>query len=374
MADISKIQIEDTVYDIKDETAREYLNPLVNEYVVFVGDSYGVNSTNHDGWVQKYVDMYGLTLGTDALNLCVGNAGFNDINGGTNTYLNNLTQGTQNIDKSKVTKILVAGGYNDRTKSATELEPLVTAFMTYVKSNFPNAKTYIGMIGNDGGVDCRHGTNINYREWIATQVLQGYKSCEKHGAKYLNGVELVMHQYDLFDTYDYIHPNNNGATEIARAIYEAENGVYNSCNTFYDGIALTTSTSGFTKDSNITTINLNIAGYKYQGNFNIKTSGNMAFSSYINMAATDEYKDITVGSYTGALKYFRYTNHLSVIPVIVKLTLYNSTEIHVLNGNLTLDLNGNITLRIYNDNMGTRYISSINVLNMSAYSLPILAQ
>ena len=371
----------DDVVDGENIIAMETSNTLVAEkmqdpYItIFVGDSYGVNLSQHDGWVQKYVDSYGLTLDYDAINICVGNSGFSDPNGGDNTYLNNLQTYTADIDKSKVTKIIVAGGYNDRTKSATQIEELVSTFMSYVKNNFPNAKVYVGMIANDGNIDPFHGTSVNYREWIAIQVLNGYKSAEKYGAHYLNGVELVMHNYYLFDSYDYVHPNENGVVELAKAIHQAENGSYNLVSTtMYDGIGLRTAGGdGYTKSSDVNTINVNIIGYKYSGIFNIKTTGSLTFTNYQLMNATDTSINVTIGTYTGELKYFRYTNYLSEIPVRMLLTLYNSADICYVTGKLVFNKDGNIVLTINNDKVGTRYISGVSFLG-SSYSLPLLAQ
>lgn len=371
--DISKIQLDGGIYNIKDSTARNEISKINGNFnpdvdiAVCVGDSYGANTTN---WVTQYANINGLTIGSNLINACVGNAGFHDIYGGNNTYLNNLQSATSSIDKTKVKKIIVAGGYNDRTESATTLETLVSNFISYCKTNFPKAQIFIGMIGNEGAIDPYKGGNINFREWLIAQVLKGYKTCEKYGAKYLNGVETVMHHYDLFAT-DWVHPNLEGCKELAKAISQAELGNYTFSSGFYEGIAINSDT--ITPASSISNINMNIVGLIENNIMNLRISGNISFSNYQLMNNTDDHIDIEIGSYTTALKYFRHTNYLSDIPCIAKATMFNATEIPNYNCLLMFTDTGKIILRVFNNAYITRYISALNFIT-SYHTLPLICQ
>ena len=326
---------------------------------IFVGDSYG--NLENNNWVIKYCNIKGLTIGTNAINLCSGGAGFHDPLEGSNTYLNNLTNGTATIDKTKVGKIIVCGGWNDRALDTSQLDSLTSTFMTYVKANFPNAKVYCGMIGNTGALDPYLGSNVNWREWIPNYVLNGYKTIEKYGGIYLTGVECVMHKYSYFNTSDYIHPNNDGSNALGEAIYHAvETGNYCVPSGGYEGIALTN--SNFTFDSTVNTnSNINMLGFIQNNNITFNISGTINFSSYKLINSTDSYISIEIGTYTTDLARFRYCNYLNTYHTSVRATLYNNTAKPCYNATLSFTREGKVVLTLFNSYATTVYISSISL-------------
>ena len=358
-------QLASTISNIQDD-----ISELTNEITVFVGDSYGASSMTNN-WVAKYCEQNGLTLGTNAINLCTGGAGFHDIEGGTNTYLNEIQNISSSVNKNYVKKIIVAGGWNDRTRSALQLETLVSDFMTYVKANFPNAKVYCGMIANYGEINPTV-TNINYREWLIAQILRGYQTINKYGGSYLSGVEEVMHLYSNFAT-DMVHPNEAGCIQLARAIKQAENTSYHLGTAPYSGLTLNTNT--ITKSAVVSNLNINLAGLIENGNFNLKTSGNISFSSYRLINASDDSVTIDIGTYTTDLQFFRYVNFLSDIPVKLKATFYqgSANEHPVYDGYLHFGADGTIQLIINNNYNATKYVSSFVFLS-TPYCLPVLCQ
>lgn len=345
-------------YNATSEIVLDVLDNLDDNITLFVGDSYGALSPTN--WVTKYCDMAGLTLNTNAYNLCVGGAGFHNDLDSSNTYLNNLTNGTGSIDKSKVDKIIVCGGWNDRQLSDSQLDTLINTFMTYVKTNFPKAKVYCGMIANTGAIDPYLSTSINYREWLVRYTLPGYKNIEKYGGIYLDGVECIMHKYSLFNTTDLVHPNSNGSNELGVGIYHAvHSGSYNVNSLTYEGVLINKDTVSLHTDlANASSFNL--YGYIQNNNFTFRSSGSIAFSVYKAFLATDEYIDIELGTYDATLERFRYMNYCSDIPVLCTATLNQLTYRPTYDGTLTFTKEGKIMLRLYNTYHGTCYITQLS--------------
>lgn len=192
---------------------------------IFVGDSYGDENVIQNNWVSKIISMLGLTLNKNAFNACVGGAGFNSP---SSTFINNLKNIENSIaDKTKVHNIIVCGGYNDAGSTYEELSTSIQQFINYCKTTYPNAKIFIGMIGNDSRYVDTHYTWTLMRARLSQTVLPAYQNSTQFGAIYLNGVEYVMHQYNRFKE-DGFHPNNSGTTKLAIAIYNSFlSGYYN---------------------------------------------------------------------------------------------------------------------------------------------------
>ncbi len=360
-------KIKDPLQDEIDNLSTD-IETINSDITIFIGDSYGASDMTNN-WVANYCTNNGLTLGTDAFNYCTGSAGFNDINGGDNTYLHQIQNIATTIDKNKVKKIIVAGGWNDRTLSRAQLEPLVQTFANYVKANFPNAKLYVGMIANYGAVDPQT-TNLNWRDWLINQTLRGYQFINKYGGIYLEGVEEVMHIYSYF-TSDYVHPNADGVEMLARAIKQAETTGFHLEQYFEQVI----STSTIAKASGISNLNVNIVGRMTNGIIPVQLSGNIYLSSYKLVNASDDYFTVPLGTYTADWSALRYVNFLSYLPVKVTATFYQGAdnERGIYNGQLRFKTDGSVELSLDNDYKKTKYISAISI-NTSRSLLPVLCQ
>lgn len=208
MADISKIQIQSGLYDIKDKVARNTLNEIIGiDEIIIISDSYGTNygglQTNFITMVKNYLPN--VTIYSSAEN----SAGFSVPGDHGNTFLN-LIQKLNIPDKSKIKKIYVVGCLNDINSSEVNFKQYVNQFYTYVKANFPNAKNFIVDCGvNNKTTDNNIVSNIiknrmilsTYSE-IATSLIKGH---------------CLVANNDLLQS-DGIHPNTNGATNIAKFI------------------------------------------------------------------------------------------------------------------------------------------------------------
>ena len=362
--------VAERIHNIEVDTNRDNITLINSKQVVILGDSYGMLTNN---WVSTFVSLNNLTLGTDCYNFCTGNSGL--IGGDpTNTYLTNLQDNESSIaNKSLIKSFIICGGWNDRTKNAADLETAMSTLVTYIKANYPNAEIYVGMIGNTGVVDDVSGS-IHFRRWLVTQVLPGYKSVENYGGHYLQGVENVMHKYDLYSTYDYVHPNADGCVALGKAISIAYNqGYYNYCsNSMYEGIAI--NSTNYTLDESLNTNSqMNITGYIYNGSFNLKISGNLNFTSYPLMNAGSSI-DIPITMYDANQKYFRNTDYLNQIPIRISYTTYETnSQYRVTQGLIMFNTDGSIKLRVYNVYNETRYIKTISLLN-NGYTIPFICQ
>lgn len=147
-SDIEELQLQ--VADIEDELDTKVDKKNPNERVVIcVGDSYNKNTDWWDGWGKCLKDISGFTV----YSYEAGGGGFV-----ANTYqydflgaLQNHSQDDECTDKESVTDIVVLGGYNDVSVGATDeaLRTAMSTFITYCKTNYPNARITIAGIAFD---------------------------------------------------------------------------------------------------------------------------------------------------------------------------------------------------------------------------------
>lgn len=359
--DISSINtdIESINNDIRD---------INTDITIFVGDSYG---SQENSWVDKYIEIAGLTLNTNAFNFCTGGTGFLDVNAGNNTYLQALKTRESNItNKNLVRKIICCGGYNDRAREKTALKPAVKTFIEYCKANYPNAKVYVGMIANTGVIDDTAGT-IRLRNHMATQVMSAYKSCSEYGGIYLYGIENIMHYYYYFQT-DQIHPNTEGSAELGKGIFQAVMGGCYHFSLDGDYLGPTINTSYTLNSAIATNTAYGLTGFIENNIFYVRPTGNIFFSNYLNIKSSDFTKEFTLATYDTTQKWFRNVNHLSGIPVKFKATLYNDTAIVILDGVVKFNTNGTVTVSLVNpNNKADWYIQRLNAIPL-VQGIPLL--
>ena len=99
-------------------------------------------------------------------------------------------------------------------------------FAEYCKTNYPNAKIYVGFIGWNGA-----DTSANRINTLQIAYLS-YCQAPRYGMTLLSGVEYIMHQYSLFGAFnggtgDWSHPSETGMEYLSAGIYNAIiNGSY----------------------------------------------------------------------------------------------------------------------------------------------------
>lgn len=193
---------------------------------IFIGDSYMEGYTN-DGYVaesnrfaQQFCQMQGITN----YNIFYkGGIGFLQEVDGIN-FLKLLQNNMTNIsDKNMVKNIFVFGGYNDAytNPSINSVSVKIQEFVEYCAENFPNAKVYIGDIGQDVRAT-QDGSNR--RQYIANKIQPAYSNTNivKPSYIYLSNLTFTLLNKSLMASDGY-HPNTAGHERLANAIYNSFN-------------------------------------------------------------------------------------------------------------------------------------------------------
>ena len=199
MPDISKIQLESAVYNIKDETARNNLqtfqtstnqeianlkipkNYFANKKFLLIGDSYAEGYTpdgNVTSWQEFFINLTGLT---NTIRKYQGGSGF--VNISSNKTFQTLLEEVTN--DTTITDIVVLGGYNDTAYSEIQINNAFKSFQLKANEKFPNANIYIGAIGwsNDGS-----------QIYTLNQLIRKYKTYAPIcNMGYLKNIEYTRH-------------------------------------------------------------------------------------------------------------------------------------------------------------------------------------
>lgn len=237
---INNIDLQDEVNNKLDEMAedgtleniinQQIFGEITSKYTIMLGDSYAKGATNQEGvyitsWCDYLKDLMNLSS-NDYKKISSAGAGFIRRGSTSNTnFIEALQAEINNIpDLSLVKNIIVCGGYNDSSYSASDIKDAITTFNNYVTSNFPNAHLYIGCVGYDSGTA---SANITNNKNIATNVYPAYANATNSRIRYqsytyLNGVENVLKSnYKGLMYTNNAHPNETGQKELAYAIYES---------------------------------------------------------------------------------------------------------------------------------------------------------
>lgn len=194
------------------------------DFFIIIADSYGVTTTTRTPWTTYLENMLdltvaknaeGVTASTNCFELARGGQGFV----GTPTYGNWLaslqSDFPSNIDKSKITKILIVGGYNDQYSTSDEIISAMNVFANYVDTNFPNAHVYTCCVGQNTE-DISLNTPIMY-------AYNAYSTFNHKNWSYLAGLEGILHNQALMED-DNHHPNSSGGVKLAIALRDALTG------------------------------------------------------------------------------------------------------------------------------------------------------
>ena len=191
----------------------------VDRTYIFIGDSYGTGLKMTDtsaNWINKTVTNLGLSSG-EYYKSAIDGAGFVGQSA-TTTFLKQL-QSISVTDKSAITDIVVCGGWNDGGKDS-EVESAMESFMTYVRSNYPYAKVWLGYISWCDTYKRYTTSSAVNPTWDVRAMLRVYQTSGKYGFSFIGGLEYVLHNMNYF-TSDGLHPNEDGQTAIAAHLASA---------------------------------------------------------------------------------------------------------------------------------------------------------
>lgn len=211
MADIAKIRLGVTDFDIKDTIARTELNRINNRKLLIFGDSYfrdpavsGGNSVKY--YLNLMLPLSGMSCDINAQ----GGEAFGDT--GTWGYDFDVNSYVSVFPADDVTDVMFCGGYNDRDYTISQIEAGIERACTAARTKYPNARIHVGHFGW-----CSTPASTQRSKMVQT-TLPAYRNCIKYGAAYMTNSEYTMHDYDLFYS-DNVHPTEDGCREIAKQVY-----------------------------------------------------------------------------------------------------------------------------------------------------------
>lgn len=205
-------------------------NLQFNKKYVFVGDSY-LEGYSPDGNTTSFGERAKTILGLDSDNytaLYAGGRGFAT----THTFTQLVS--AQAVD-ANVTDVIVLGGYNDRSKTLSEISAGMASFVTAVKSKYPFAKIKTGFIG----CSASYGELFNIQNGINRYI----RAAGDNGIEYITNIENAIYDYSTMLSSDGYHPTDAGQESIARCLVAG--GLNNgSCDVTYPYQAITLTPSG----------------------------------------------------------------------------------------------------------------------------------
>lgn len=210
---------------------------VLGEKIIFVGDSYGTNSRSSP-WTDVFVERAGLNS-DQYINVCQGGIGWSEGENGRD-FLDRLETAYQNCQlppyswtPSEVTKIIVAGGvFRDLVVANFDFDALstivnekVSAFMSYAKANFPNAKVYYAYCSACLNTGREGAGNLTWQEMI-NSAYSYYYSAAEYGYILLPNIQYVLMQNYRIDTQELgmLHPSGLGGQALGTAIHNAVYG------------------------------------------------------------------------------------------------------------------------------------------------------
>lgn len=352
---ICKIVKNGKEYPIKDSVSREEIEKINSEITIINGDSYG-NEKGEWSYLLKDILVNNSKTKINPSDIHIwcegGSSAIKRNDGNYPTYLENMVNNEDVItDKSKVTRIILCGGYNDSNNDETAILNALATFHNYCRENYPNAKVYYGMIGWDASIN-----NNGKRNNINNKVLPAFRNCSSFGGYYLSNVEYLARCYSPnFWKDDNYHPNTLLSQKLANGIYQAL--VTGSC-TNYQGVKdHYLGQTVFTNGIKITTF---IDGKTINYNSIDHNSGGVI--NELNLTPKN-VQTINLGSYETS--FIRYVNTLSFIPINLLVTgVYanGTTFKKVTAGTLQFKQDGNVYINYLDDALQNYSLTDITLL------------
>lgn len=207
-----KTSIVDAINEIEGEIGS--IN--TQKRVIAISDSYGMGRGGTTPWTTFLQTYMGLS-NDDYFTWSEGSMGFNRT-GDNGHKVQELLAAHENdvTSPNTISHVVIGLGLNDMY-GLTGLNTAIDDCMTYIKATYPNAKIYVGMIGN---TYTKNSTTFeNYMSVIKNYIL----SCGQNGVAYIHGAEYPMHNMQLLQA-DGLHPSTVGSQAIAEFIAAYLNG------------------------------------------------------------------------------------------------------------------------------------------------------
>lgn len=336
--------VEDVASDV--QQIESEIEELDDKTTIFVGDSYGAgvsHGTIINGWPVYTKQALGLS-NNEYYNFSESGSGFMKKGHSNHTLLELLQANISSVtDTSKVKRVVVCEGGNDARvmqqnsyTTTAELDTAIASFITYVNTNLPNAKIYIGFNSNLNVYYTAGGTDFASKK-LFPLVIQAMKNAMSLGAVYLTGLEYALKDYSLYTDGDTSHPIQKGYEILGYATAQAmlTGSVYTMGNVHNDT---------FTWDDGIDTqSNLTINTMQIDDMINIGlTATDIIFDTAITWGGSSSTsKILTLGKVDS--KYCKpLYNNIVVIPI--DGWYRDSSGTYAGTFEIRLDTDGNITI------------------------------
>lgn len=311
----------------------DYINSIQNEkpHYLLLGDSYGDKLYGDKSWCKWFSTFMNLS-NDEYENIAVAGSGFLDSRSEYQfiTQLQNYTG-----DRKKVSHIILAGGLNDSDNRLLDnqytalLNARIADFVAYAIANYPNAKLYIGYIGNGrDNSEYIGGRTLEYRR-ICKYFYEQY--ARFYGINILHNTEYCLSINTSYLDADGVHPSVTGATEIGRAISNIINGCgYSAYEYPY--------TTVFTPSTGISTDGLILRSIS--NNYMDIIIKNLTLSSAYELGTITAGTPVLIGTVSRI-----FANIPINIPIDIRLDFYNNLNYQIVKGVVTIN-NYNVTLTI----------------------------
>lgn len=337
---------------------------------IFIGDSY--NNPSYSDWGNYAATELGLSA-SEYVSLYVDGG---SIRGGQfNTLISNYAANLTQDEKDAVTHIVCCGGINDTVGTAADLKTQMASFINLCKLTFPNATVYMGFVGNAN----ESSSILHNRDYLGVATnLPVYRECATIGAKYLAGLEYVLHDYSLIAS-DGIHPTQDGGAAIGKYIKVAleNNGVahitrnYNTTTTT-DFIDTTTNVSTGISNVNVLSTSDNVYMldvYEDDGITYFTHKGRIAIIMDTFLAVNNS---ITLNIGKSKLNLLNGKPPIA-IPITGGCRKYNDNTYHNFTGTLQFN-GGNMSIHVdmVNNDWETNFAADRILINEFAVSIPTM--
>lgn len=306
--------------DIADVAKRvNILTGLTHENIIVIGDSisYGTGATATS---KSWANRLGKYRGATVTNLAKNDAGY--LNGPT-TFAQQLKGFTG--DKDAVTRILIAGGINDKTHvsdgSVTDslLTDAVLSLLDYAHANFPHAKIQtIPTICGFTPPSIYNSGVLKARDRIITACGMRHVQVIPYGWEWLNGSRD-------WSSGDDVHPNDEGNGVLLKLICEAMDGatVRNSWNGYV---------AGQDAHGEITHSKFHVDGDTVTCHIQGKVVGDAgAYASIFQVpaAARNSGGNYFIPNSLNKLLYLSYDNEIRACKIGTTTAIPNNTEVYL---------------------------------------------
>lgn len=214
------------IADIVSELTR--MKKLSRKNVVWIGDSYGDESSEHPALINNIVgfnSFYNLSTGSTGFTGKEGSADYS-VNLEWKTILKNWVDAQTQETLDSIDDVYISGGFNDvYATSFSTIGTFIQQFMAYAKSVLVNAEFHLvfcgwcgGMTGGDITTPTETAKGANFRFRLANKVLPAYANCAEYGMEFMGHCLNALHNYEYCFESDGYHPSSTGQGRLARQI------------------------------------------------------------------------------------------------------------------------------------------------------------